>query len=109
MEIRFHLDEHVDPGVALGLRLRGVDVTTSADKTLLGTEDAEQLAFARRENRVLVTQNEDFLAMPTSGLPHAGIAYSHQQGKSIGEFIRGLMLIHQCLTAEEMTNQVEFL
>ncbi len=109
MEIRFHLDEHIDPGVALGLRLRGVDVTTSADRTLLGAEDVEQLAFARRETRVLVTQDEDFLAIHTSGMPHAGIAYNHQQSKSIGEFIRGLMLIHQCLTAEEMTNQVEFL
>jgi len=109
MEIRFHLDEHVDPGVALGLRVRGVDVTTSADKALLGADDIEHLAFARRENRVLVTQDADFLAMHASGTPHSGIAYCHQQSRSIGELIRALMLIHQCVTAEVMVGRVEFL
>ena len=109
MEIRFHLDEHIDPGVAHGLGLRGVDVTTAADRSLLGAEDIEHLAFALRENRVLVTQDEDFLAMHTSGTLHAGIAYCHQQSRSIGELIRALMLIHQCLTAEEMVGRVEFL
>ena len=29
--IRFHLDEHVPTAVALGLRRRGIDVTTPAD------------------------------------------------------------------------------
>ena len=27
--MRFHLDEHVDPAIAHGLRLRGIDVTTT--------------------------------------------------------------------------------
>jgi hypothetical protein len=31
VEIRYHLDEHVDPAVAEGLRRRGVDVTTEVE------------------------------------------------------------------------------
>ena len=36
--IRFHLDEHVAHAIAEGLRRRGVDVTTTTDAGLLGTE-----------------------------------------------------------------------
>ena len=34
--IRLHLDENVDHAVAHGLRLRGIDVTTSTDADLIG-------------------------------------------------------------------------
>ena len=34
--IRFHLDEHCDPAIAAGLRLHGVDVTTTPEAHLLG-------------------------------------------------------------------------
>jgi hypothetical protein len=33
--IRFHLDEHVASAVALGLRLRGIDVSTTAEEGLI--------------------------------------------------------------------------
>ena len=32
--IRFHLDEHCDPAIAAGLRLHGVDVTTTHEASL---------------------------------------------------------------------------
>ena len=35
MAIRFHLDEHVDGAVAVGLRRRNIDVTTTAQAGLL--------------------------------------------------------------------------
>jgi hypothetical protein len=44
--ICFHLDEHIDPVIAEGLRRRGIDVTTTADATLDGATDEEQIAFA---------------------------------------------------------------
>lgn len=34
--IRFHLDEHIDPAVADGLRRRHIEVTTAAEAGLLG-------------------------------------------------------------------------
>ena len=36
--IRFHLDEHCDPAIAAGLRLHGVDVTTTADAGLISAD-----------------------------------------------------------------------
>lgn len=39
---------------------------------------------------------------------HAGIAFA-PQGTSIGEIIRGLMLIHQILEADDMIGHVEYI
>ena len=49
--------------VGQGLRLRGVDVTTSKDVGLLGTSDEDQLALTLREDRVLLTRDKDFLRL----------------------------------------------
>ena len=40
---------------------------------------------------------------------HSGIAYCAKDTKSIGEIIRGLVLIWEVLEPEEMANRVEFL
>jgi predicted nuclease of predicted toxin-antitoxin system len=107
--MRFHLDEHIDPAIAEGLRRRGIDVTTTAGAGLQGTTDEEHLAFARAEHRILVTHDDDYLRLHQRGIPHAGIAYCRQQAQSIGEMLRALLLIWAVLTPEEMENDVEFL
>ena len=61
MEIRFHLDENVNGAVANGLRLRGLDITTSKDADLIGAKDRVQLAFAQDKKRVLITHDDDLL------------------------------------------------
>jgi predicted nuclease of predicted toxin-antitoxin system len=109
MAIRFHLDEHIDREIATGLRTRGIDVTTSAEAGLLGTDDEAQLEFASREQRVLFTNDHDFLRLHSQGVEHAGIAYCARGSRSPKEIIRYLALIHDCLTQEEMAGQVEFL
>lgn len=107
--IRLHLDENVSPAVADGLRRRGVDVTTSQDVGLLGASDTVHLDFAVAEQRVIFTQDDDFLAIVKQGVEHAGIVYCRQQTRTIGQILGGLLLIADCLTAEEMRNHIEFL
>lgn len=107
--IRFHLDENVDPAVAEGLRRRGVDVTTTPQANLLHASDIRQLDYARLENRILITHDEDFLRIAMAGTPHAGIAYCHLESRSVGQMIASLLLIRDCLTIDEMQNHVEFL
>jgi hypothetical protein len=74
----------------------------------LGASDLEHLAFAFAEGRVLFTHDDDFLRLAAAGVRHAGIVYAHQR-TSIGEIIRGLMLIYQTVAAEDMTGQMEYL
>lgn len=106
--VKFYTDEHVARAVARGLRHRGVDVLTAAEAGLLQAEDAAHLQFASQENRTIFTQDDDFLRLHAAGVEHAGIAYA-PQGTSIGNIIRGLMLIYQVLDTEDMRGHVEFL
>ena len=54
------------------------------------------------------TDEHDFLRLHADGVPHAGIAYAPHE-MSVGDSIRGLMLIHQVLDAEDMLDRVEYL
>ena len=106
--MRFHLDEHVDPAVAVGLRRRGIDVTTTVEQGLVGTTDDRQLAFAVGGGRVVFTQDADFLRMAAVGVAHRGIVYA-RQGTGVGRIVEHLALIHLCLTEADMRDHVEFL
>jgi predicted nuclease of predicted toxin-antitoxin system len=103
------LDENISGAIASGLRRRGIDVTTSAETSLIGATDPEQLRFALGACCVFVTQDDDFLRLHAQGVPHAGIAYCRQGSLAAGEMLRRLVLFHDLLTAEEMAGRVEFL
>ncbi|CAN5669900.1 hypothetical protein BH11ARM2_BH11ARM2_00760 [soil metagenome] len=63
----------------------GHDVATTADLALDGHRDAEVLAGAVRENRVVLTYNcDDFRALHEAGGEHPGILLVYQEpGKSL--------------------------
>jgi hypothetical protein len=107
--MRFHLDENVDHAIAAGLRNRGIDVTTATDAGLLEASDEDHIAFALAEQRVTFTHDRDFLRLHAAGLEHAGIAICGRGSRGVREIILGLALIHDCLTADDMRGQVEFL
>jgi predicted nuclease of predicted toxin-antitoxin system len=107
--IRFHLDENCPRAVASGLPRRGIEVTTTPDAGLLAASDEEQDAYALSQGRVLFTQDEHFLALHASKAWHPGLAYCKKGTRSIGEIIRGLVLIWEIYDPEEMENKVEYL
>lgn len=108
-EIRFHLDENVDPDIALALRQHGIDVTTTLEVGLRTQSDLAQLDFARRERRVLVTHDTDFLRIASEMPDHQGIVYCAKNARSIGEIIRSLILIFEVLEQAELEGQVEYI
>jgi len=69
--VKFYLDEHIPKGVVEGLRRRGIDVLTVQEAGRSGDSDERQLAFAKKEGRVLVTFDDDFLRLDASGVSHA--------------------------------------
>jgi predicted nuclease of predicted toxin-antitoxin system len=107
--IRFHLDENVHHGVARGLRLRGIDVTTTTDAGLVEATDEGQFQFAIREGRVFVTHDADFLRADFTVRPHAGIVFVAKGAHSIGEIVRSLDLLANIVTPEEMRRQTDYL
>lgn len=105
--IDFYLDEHVPTAVAAGLR-REVNGLTVQEAGMLGAEDEAHLALATGQGWVIFTQDADFLRLHAAGIEHPGIVYVPQQ-TPIGTIVRGLMLIYEVLTPDDMRNRVEFL
>jgi predicted nuclease of predicted toxin-antitoxin system len=107
--IRFHLDENVANAIARGLQRRGIDVTTTHSAGLLGASDPEQIAYANAENRVIFTEDDDFLVLTHLGIAHPGIVYCKQMSRTVGEIIKCLELIWELCELEEMRNHIEFI
>lgn len=107
--LRFFLDEHVHPGIAEGLRRRGIEAVTCQEVEMRGQTDSEILEFCQAQGYVLVTHDDDFLVIHASGGEHGGIAYCAHGSRSIGEIIRSLTLLSDVLTQADMANHVEFL
>ena len=99
----------MDPAVVSGLRRRGVDAATTIEEGLTGASDLEQLAFAARNHRVLVTRDSDFLVVHGAGIPHAGIVFWHSRHRSLGQLILDLTLLWRVYSAEDMASRVEYL
>jgi predicted nuclease of predicted toxin-antitoxin system len=106
--IRFHLDEHVHPAIADALRRRGIDVTTTGDAGLLGADDTDHVAYALTQDRVIFTNDSDYIILHDQGVEHRGIVYCHQQSRSVGQIVHYLELIWELLEPQEMNNRVEF-
>lgn len=108
MEIRFHLDESLDPVIAEALRRYGMEATSARDAELLGAADEEQLEFAAAHGRVLISHDADFARLHSTRPGHAGIVLIRQRRYSIGELARIIALVHSCFSAEEMHDHIEF-
>lgn len=107
--LRFHLDENVDQALAQALSRRGIDVTVPVSMGLSGASDEEQIAFALRERRVIVTHDADFLRLASQGIRHAGIAFCHLRARTVGEMLRVLLLLSKFYDPDAMLGRVEFL
>ncbi|RIK84183.1 MAG: hypothetical protein DCC68_01995 [Planctomycetota bacterium] len=107
--MRLHLDESMPSAVAEGLRRRGYDVTVSSEAGLLAASDEKQLAYAAREDRILVTRDQDFLRLNAQRTDHAGIIFWTQRQRSLGQLIRAIDSLFVARTLAELRGQVVFL
>ena len=107
--MRFYLDQNIHGGTAPGLRAAGIDVVSAQEAGRCGLPDADQLAFAAAEGRVLVTFDQDYLVLHAAGTPHTGIAWCRPTKYSVGQLIHELVVLHGVLTADDMLNHVEYL
>lgn len=95
--MKLYLDEDLSPRVARGLRDRGVDATSANEVSNRQLTDAEQLAYAAGQNRVMVTRNaRHFVHLAREAIrarrPHAGILLcsSTFSGASVGQLVKAL-------------------
>lgn len=103
------MDQHIPAAVSNGLARHGVNVLTAQETGRCGTLDADQLAFATAEQRVMVTFDTDYLELHRSGILHGGIVWCPAQKHSIGQLIQALLLVHGVLDRDSMHGHLEYL
>ena len=107
------MDHHVKAAITAGLRKRGVDVITCAEDGTDQSDDDQILERATQLDRVIFTQDDDFLALADEWLRNsrdfAGVIYAEQLGITIGQAIRDLELIAKVFDPQDMKNRIEFL
>ena len=107
------MDEHVRRAITNSLRLRGIDVLTVQEDNRMGTPDPILLDRATELNRVLFTQDDDFLAIASDrqkeGINFSGVIYAHQQYVTVGDCVRDLEIIAKVGDTEDLANQVQYL
>ena len=115
MKISLYIDEDaMSRALIRGLRARGIDVKTVSEANRIGLSDLEQLLFAHKERRTILTSNiSDFCTIHSefmkSGKDHSGIILMPQQKYSIGEQIRRLATLITAQTSLEIKNQILFI
>ena len=87
MRPKFYADENVPVVISRALQRMGMDILAARDVRLLGYSDREQLSFAVKENRVIITHDSDFLNLVRKEkLSHHGVLFFTKQ-VTIGEAI----------------------
>ena len=107
-----YLDEDVSVRIATILRGHGYDVHTARAEGMLGTTDAEQLAFAVEHGRVFVTHNRtDFEALAVQYFEedrtHRGIICAVRRPPH--ECAQRLMTLLNDRTTAEFVNQLLYI
>jgi hypothetical protein len=107
------MDVHVPAAITLGLRRREVEVLTAQIDNAERLPDDVLLDRATALGRVLVTQDEDLLAVAEQrqrgGKPFAGVVYAHQLRVTIGQCVHDLELMARVYEPADMADHVEYL
>lgn len=90
-----YADENVANAVVQALRKRGMDVVTVSDRVRRGTDDASLLAESLADGRLLLTNDQDFLALAADAAVQqavfAPIFYWPQQKRRVGDLVNRII------------------
>ena len=113
MSIALYMDEHIHLAITVGLQFRDVDVLTVKDDGRKGMPDTVILDRATDLQRVVFTQDDDFLAIANSRqqaeVNFAGVIYAHQQNVTFSDCIRDLEIVAKVSEPEDLVNRVQYL
>ena len=113
MALQFFFDQHVPRAIALGLRLRGVDVVTAAEDGAAELDDPALMDRASDLGRVLVSFDSDLLAEANrrqrTNRHFFGFVFAHPLRVPVGVCVNDLELIAKLGTPEEIRNSVLYL
>jgi len=107
------MDEHVASAITIGLLARGIDVRTVQGESMDAADDPVVLDFAASVDRVVFTNDSDFLAIACErqrrGMYFRGVVYARLKWVSIKQCVDDLELIAVAGSADEFENRVHYL
>lgn len=113
--LRLATDADVRNGIIRGVRRRvpEIDLLRVQDALPEGTSDPAILAWAATESRVLITNDRETMiefakARLAAGEPLPGVILTTNE-QSVGAAIEDILMIAECMTEDEIRNQVIFL
>lgn len=113
MSLALYFDEHLHRAIYDGLLARGVDVLRVQDDGFASASDEAILVRALELDRVVVTNDADFLAMYSkrAALEEAcpGTIYVRQQRLTIGDCIRELLFLCETNDSADLHGQLIYL
>jgi len=93
--LKGYADEHVPFAIVQALRARGMDVATVQQRGREGAQDAELLAEALGDERVMLTSDSDFLALAAAHSARtqtfAPIFFWPQRRRRVGDVVRSIL------------------
>lgn len=111
-KVKLYLDEDISPVVARILRSRGYDVVSAHEVDMLAKSDEEQIEFAGKTNRIIISFNSRHYsplakAYFFSGKEHAGIIVS--KVIDISEMLRLLINLLEKTAPDDFKNSFKWL
>ena len=111
MALRLYADECVSGRVVAGLRHRNVDVVTVAEQGLLSASDERHVENATALGRVIVTADDDFLALAKAlgerGERFPGVLFIKRDA-TIGDAVHAIALAAEILDPVDVASKVEW-
>ena len=113
MSLALYMDENVARQITVGLRQRDVDVLTVQEDGLTSFPDHIILDRSTELQRVLFTQDQDFLIeanrRQAEEINFCGVIYARKSVVTIGVCVRDLEIIAKIGVLEEFANCVQYL
>jgi predicted nuclease of predicted toxin-antitoxin system len=109
MPLSLLFDEHASYDVMEGIIKRGVDALSVQQAGRRSAIDETILDLAARIERVVYTNDRDFLSINATGVPHSGIIYHRQIKYKVGQAVNELEIVCKVYEMEDMRNHVHYL
>ena len=111
-KIKLYIDEDLTDRLAVALRSRGYDAVSAHEVDMRGKTDREQLDFASRNSRVILTRNiKHFVGLQREyyklGLMHKGILVTDYL--PLKELMRRITRFLNMKKTAEMSNALDWL
>ena len=97
MAVALYMDHCVDDAISDGMRARGIDVLLAREDGRAEAPDPALLSRATELERVMFTQDKDFLREAArrqrEGVHFYGVIYARQDESRVGRYIEDLHII----------------